>query len=423
MSFLHLPANPMSDNAKGIISFWFRFSQDAVNTAKDYFGHNSIDHPEAPDILHHTIPLLTFGRRTEAAVWDSEGRLLDSKPIDSPLPGVPDVIEFWAPYPVLVGMAPDDPSHIGIIAQIDFNTGAYLGAKIKFVFKMATDEYAEGLASKIDSGQIVMVEYPYGTFPSPTLREMWISDASDTRIGPKATFSIIPEFTLEPDRWHHLLLSFDFSTGVEVHAIEDYEGDRPVGDTTSRYCKIWYAIDDVNRNGKENMGEYWVESNLNGIISETAMLATGSYSPAPPDPLIHGAIPSPSYSWSGSPLPLHSGHVGIPAGATYVDAVCHCEMAELQIFTGVTLDTASVTARRAFVDADGNPVDPETAATFLGKRPEILLHGNGDWIAGNNTGSVGLDDQENILPSGQFAPTGTILEYTPEPALTPGPSP
>jgi hypothetical protein len=92
-------------------------------------------------------------------------------------------------------------------------------------------------------------------------------------------------------------------------------------------------------------------------------------------------------------------------------------LAELQIFTGVTLDTTLVTARRAFVDADGNPVDPEDAEEFMGKRPEILLHGSSDWIDGLNTGSIGLDNEDKIVPSGQFTPTGTILEYTPDPSL------
>jgi hypothetical protein len=99
-------------------------------------------------------------------------------------------------------------------------------------------------------------------------------------------------------------------------------------------------------------------------------------------------------------------------------------MAELQIFTDVTLDTGDEPKRRAFIDYvrdnDGNPiededgkrtlepVDPEKAEELLGKKPEILLHTSANWKAGNNTGSLG-----------PFTPTGGINSYKPDPSLSP----
>ena len=106
-------------------------------------------------------------------------------------------------------------------------------------------------------------------------------------------------------------------------------------------------------------------------------------------------------------------------------------MAEFQLFTGVTLDTSVEENRRAFVDEDGVPVPPEgkpptedkpdgekpPAEKLLGKRPDIVLHGSGDWSDGNNTGSLGVDNDGDNIPSGQFEPTGAIPSYTPDPSL------
>ena len=98
-------------------------------------------------------------------------------------------------------------------------------------------------------------------------------------------------------------------------------------------------------------------------------------------------------------------------------------MAELQIFSGVTLDTSIEANRRAFVgyDEEGSsrlkPVDPKQAEDLLGKKPDILLHGSTKWQQGKNTGSLGIDTVGEEIPSGQFTPTGEIKKYTPDPSI------
>jgi hypothetical protein len=112
------------------------------------------------------------------------------------------------------------------------------------------------------------------------------------------------------------------------------------------------------------------------------------------------------------------------------------ERAELQIFSGGTLNTSTEASRRAFIDferdADGKPirdeggklalkpVDPEQAETLLGRKPAILLSGSTEWQEGKNTGSLGVDVDGKEIPGGQFKPTGTIEKYTPDPSIIVG---
>jgi hypothetical protein len=293
---------------------------------------------------------------------------------------------------------------------------------------MATAEQAEGYVFKTD--KVVWTPDPTGGPPQP---QTYVSDISYVRTGPPAKFTIDAKFILAPDKWHHMLLSYDFTAGCKVAARPNYAGAQPVGDTTSAYAKIWYAVDDVHRSGKDDMGSYWVEKDDNGIISEAGYGAIGRYNPAPPPPNLHGNIKPPSYQWSGS-VPLNNGHVGIPAAVEYVETVYHCEMAEFQMWTGVTLDTSIASNRRAFVDATGKPVQPKgteadprgPAEKLLGKKPEFMLHGNGNWQKGLNTGSLGIttdpDGDVTEHPEGQFVPTAKIEKYKPEPVLTETPT-
>jgi len=326
MSYLQLTANPMADSAKGVISFWFRFSQDALDAATAYGEAYTFKvHPEEPKILQWTIPFITFGRVVSDDVWDSQ-----SVNVGDPFP-------WFVPWPVLVTTMPAEPSHIGVSVQGLLVNNEWQGrgeARIRIVFKMETEEQAEGYVTKTD--KVVWTPDPAGGPPQP---QTYVSDISYVRTGPPAKFTIDAKFTLAPDTWHHMLLSYDFSDGCTVAALPNYAGAQPVGDTTSAYAKIWYAVDDQHRGGKDDMGDYWVEKDDNGIISEAGYGAIGSYNPAPPPPNLHGNIPPPSYQWEGS-VPLNNGPVGIPAAVEYVDTVYHCEMAEFQMWTGVTLDTS-----------------------------------------------------------------------------------
>jgi hypothetical protein len=136
-------------------------------------------------------------------------------------------------------------------------------------------------------------------------------------------------------------------------------------------------------------------------------------------------------TWLPVPIKSAGNPLGIPSSAQFVNNVYRVELAEFAMWTGVTLDTGIEANRRAFIDFRRDeagapvdnvlqPVDPEKAATLLGKAPEILLHGSSKWVNGENTGTTGVDSDGNPIPSGQFHPTGGIKQYEPDPSLVAG---
>jgi hypothetical protein len=241
---------------------------------------------------------------------------------------------------------------------------------------------------------------------------------------------------IEADTWHHLLLSFDFSGSISANS----EG-------ASSSCKLYVALDDKNY-ARGDLPAHWVgnagpATDPNAVISLSCAFAAGrTGQPEFENDACQGwgalhesdsGTGEPFLSWAPSNIP--QGPLGIPATPDRQNQVRHCEMAELQIFTGVTLDTRLDTNRRVFVDADGFPVDPvnprkgdvfeigETpvppAVHVLNKWPDVLLHGSGNWIKGFSV--AGTDDAGNPIFGPQFTPTGTIIRYIPDPSLY-GPS-
>jgi hypothetical protein len=420
MSYLHLPSINMADFHKGTISLWFRFSQDAVQSAQLYNANYQPPDPDAPEIFRSTIPLITFGRKVMAHMYDSVDVIVGTTPPSfdpsgNVIPGEP----VMATHTVEKGVAPCEPSHIGIDVSGD-------DVVLKMFFQMETRAQVQGL-----NGQIVEVHFEVDPISGLYQRYDTVEDISYIRTGQPESFLIKPKFKIETDQWHHLLVSFDFSGPVDVVAaeVEDtstFDEDSELIATVKSFCKLWYAFDDENRNGKDNIGHGWVPQDANGIVTQTAKDAAFVYTPVPPDPFVTGGNENPEYHRAASPMPMNAGPVGLPASAEYVQTIYHCEMAELQFFSDLVFDTNDLSRRRAFVDADGKPVDPAETETILGQRPAILLHGSGNWKTGYNTGSVGVEIDTNgektSLPGGQFTPVAKIAKYKPEPVLTETPT-
>lgn len=272
--------------------------------------------------------------------------------------------------------------------------------------------------------------------------------------------------------WHHLLVSFDFSrasSGTGTAQFDTYAdcvaGPPGTGQavsvdvispgyTISNPCKLWIALDDVNIAGDALNRQFVFLGGPNvpsgGIFDKNSIITNNVFQAAV---AINGGFyerffefsgcthvitwdtpPIPQWSYAPSPIPSAGYDFGIPATPQFVDRIRDIDMAELQIFTGVILDTGVEKNRRAFIDAKGkpvNPVEPDPTATpgpgqkqadsppvaLLGKKQAVLLHGTKNWIAGKNTGTLGVDPNGHTISSGQFKPFGTIKKYTPDPAL------
>ena len=227
--------------------------------------------------------------------------------------------------------------------------------------------------------------------------------------------------TIGPDQWHHLLISWELVSHSNAGGA----------------CKMWCAIDDVNKAGDnlpaindssfDDIGPNdhltYTTWSYKGNDSASASVAFAAEAP--------GNVPSKPFQ---IPAPPNVQYATDPIGgkATF-NPIEKVELAELQIFSGVTLNAGVETNRRAFIDferdANGDPVtdkdgkltlkpvDPKRAKDLLGKRPDILLHGSANWQSGSNTGSAGVNEDGEQILEGQFKPTGTITKYSPDPSI------
>jgi len=191
---------------------------------------------------------------------------------------------------------------------------------------------------------------------------------------------------------------------------------------------MWLAFDDINLTEKK-LSTYWPSgyNDPNAILTVNAFYQASSRTGIPTTSSddgwgniitnVYSGSVAPNCEYTPGPVPTADHPIGLPATSAHIENIRNAEMAELQIFTGISLDTGSKVNRRAFVDDAGKPVPPKKAEDLLGRRPVILLHGSGNWKVGKNTGSLGLTPAGNPIASGQFQRQGVINIYKPEPSL------
>lgn len=272
-----------------------------------------------------------------------------------------------------------------------------------------------------------------------TLPAQRIGDAGAELLSPKQ--ENYQGQAVSPDHWHHVLLSFDFTPKVSTRGVhmDGSGGDPGPIDTrgSGTGVEMWVAFDDKNlvgdklsvysRGGDNSVVSVhgnWIANDVTYSITDSGDDCQGNHY------TIVTTQAQPRYDFT--PAEVSFKNLGLPAPAAYVDAVRRVEMAELQVFTGVSVDTVDTTIRRAFVSGDGKPVPPtqkqETDADgrttkdsgsieLLGQQPIILLHGSMDWKKGHNTGaSAGQVAGKKQKPD-QLTPVGGIEKYTPDPSL------
>jgi hypothetical protein len=410
--------------SQAVISLWFRAPKESVVAA----SANMVDSgtPNFP-MLQKILLLVSFGKPQSSKFYRTPTRNVAE--IHPYLPGEPDpattynTIYYEEGQPFHV-----DPSFIGLFCYPD--------AVPRLVFNL---QMPDTMAISHSSFITTQMDIYSGSDPSAPVAEAdvlgsgvvslapdvgvaTIADASYADSPQPELFNVVTDIGIEPDQWHHLLLSFDVGGKVSIGT-----------PFAASECRLWYAIDDKDYRGAQNLLPYrdidgqWGPDTLN----PNAVLTANVHRHSGSDPnweainyYMNHYIGLPSGSYDRGSIPSSGAELGLPASTRYKDAVFRVEMAEFQMWTGVTLDTGTEENRRAFVDADGYPVLPEVrdgkpppAEKLLGKRPDILLHGNGDWIDGTNTGSLGIDDAGNLIPSGQFKPTAKIISYEPDPSL------
>lgn len=408
MSYLTL-ANGIPNFSKAVFSFWFRVPKESITAA---LKRSQAD--ERPfKIMQYVLPLVTFGKpqvnkNYQAITVDVADYLYTP---DNYVPYNTTHYIAGEPYDV-------DPCFIGVLYSDD--------GTFRLAFNIQMGDYMAVNAT--DWITTKMTFYPSDNAPGTGAEgdgtvfggtaKATIEDASYIENAQPEWFSVESQHNLDPGKWHHVLLSFDVSSSVAIGHPQ-----------ASSDCKLWYAIDDVDYRGQANL-QPWRDAD-DGLGDNTILTRNVWRESVPIRPPVlyqNTPVAEPAGSYGPVPIPTHEAALGIPASAKYVDYIFRVEMAEFQLFTGVTLDTGIDHNRRAFVDKEGKPVDPTgtedepgPGEKLLGKKPAVLLHSSGNWQTGYNTGTLGIkiEDDGTItkLPDGQFNPTAKIEPYKPEPAL------
>lgn len=495
MSYL-TKADGVPDFSKAVISFWFRVQSECIERVADEVSPG----PHTP--LMNVIPLCVFGQQFNGYDITSAPAptRIQTETVKSFFSGTEffvttreHVVANGAPTLSQGEQFDEAPSYIGMFCYRDSDTGE---TRATLLIRFQTKDFGNGswvsqvrsehtsdftsyavadatapVGNAYDSAVGACVDKPDAGAPEVTTGSPVDKSEIYVRQHGPDSFEVGPVFAdnphefmkVEPDEWHHLLISFDLSrqTKGEGMTVFDAHHCSPTPTRTLNEikaiadpCQIWIALDDENRNGKALDDPRWsgrpdrrTVDGLgdNGIAPyyamHTAMFASSGGSSGNfwkitgarhVDNIVMGGMPTYTYvpSEDGA-LPTNGQPFGIPGTPAMQERIRHVEMAEFQMFLGKTLDTAVEANRRAFIDFvrddEGNPVVDEDgkrtmlpvlprgteedpvppAERLLAKEPEILLHKTSNWQRGVNTGSEPED----------LDPTGRIDRYKPDPFL------
>jgi hypothetical protein len=487
MGYLNLAKGIPGFN-KAIISLWFRVPSESLNKLRD---RGREEPSEPPARLQRVLPLMTFGKlyegyRVEQVISGSASYTVTHM-INDIITGS-DVFTYstGATYRE-AGHLLIDPSYIGIRYDFDdeqnapmfslavnlqtANTGSpqYIHTNpsnsiSSYTTGYYTGDHSGGTFESHYSGSwgtcVTLNIVPNGHYFE---RVTQIDDSVfyEEGAGPDSVQAGF-EIKVEPDKWHHALISFDLSPVTSADGgfgTSSFDGCDPSKDTIvsntdhsfNFASQVWIALDDKNYTGYNIHGlrpetdagaELGEANNVLSRTSRNAWLSqNGNYSS-----VAHGVTGTvshqeftsqrASYTFTAGNLPSEEEAFGLPAADNMEDMIIEVDMAEFQMWLGQTMDTGDQQNRRLFVDfnrdekgnvivdEDGKsvmgPVRPSVAEEKLG-RPELLLHTTSKWKKGENTGSLGLerreDEPDQIIDSGQFTVTGRVEKYTPDPSL------
>lgn len=446
MSYLLIPKTSL-DFTKAVISLWFRVPQASID--------NIIAAPSGPFMANNTvIPLVTLGPPAEQEVYSPVFQKYGQVPAYNPTTGTFVIAApIGAFIPTDEGTILTDPSYIGlqcinqdgvvslsIVVNLQTHTRATL-TDFTLIATGATDENPD------PGGNGGLLWKPSG-----------YTDMSFSNTGTPESYNIlvsIADATSFADKWHHLLISCDLTNSISTIATAG-----TIADGVISYNRLWVALDDVNYTGFDAFPNWpGPPLDVNATITNTTFNVAAAPTPsvedislagiAVPDSfklggfldpssslqlLSTGGVITPTASLPAVPIPVNE--VGIPASKEFVNNIYRCEMAEFQMFTGVSMDTGVTANRRAFIApnkkgqlapvtsiAPGLPrdplagtdpvalINPSAPIKLLGKKPVVaLVNRSSNWITGLDTGTAA----KGAPP---MSSAGKIIPYFPSPRL------
>lgn len=384
-----------------VISFWFRVPKEAAQAVQ---ARNDVLWEYR--VFQDVIPLITWGDQPITPVTEVE--FVDTGAIDTS--ATPIIIQQVSGSHT----APMQPSSIGVyvgtaMPSLDVRIQTNVNASGTGLAEIPTAFTGKFGGTDIHTGKPIYDNVEYIMTDVSYIKTEEPEYLGNTNVGG------IPDVAL--DGWHHLLLSW------ELLPHSNSEGA----------CKMWCALDDKNKVGFDlpAMCNPDLGMGPNDHVTGTVFDFKGNDSASVSINLKSDSVPSDPFQIPAPPSVKRASDDH--GGSILIAPIEKVELAELQIFSGVTLDTSAEANRRAFIDFerddDGNPirdehgkrtlkpVNPKQAEQLLGKRPAVLLHGTTEWQNGQNTGSLGINTEGEQIPSGQFKPTGEIKKYSPDPSF------
>lgn len=438
---------------KATISVWFRIPKATADAVQDF------THLPDFEVFDGIIPILVFGKQKYGTVtnwkWTQIGLTLG--PDDPPFfLGGPPTSPVMETLPKGSHSGAVAPTFIGVRIAPSSEEGGGKEGWLAVHLQTGDVGIAQNVASTMTSYTMIFTASGPGSF-TVAVEETWANfsaqhftypdslgndglptDESGVYAGPGRGFKVTF------DQWHHLLLSWDVGGSNASHGREHgprAEMSTYIDAASTLYC----AFDDVNRNNDELPGQRYPGMEPNKTISYGTYQLAGtsnlSGNPTPPGGpptysvgfatgvIADGVFIPAELKYEATYPPYSGAGPDNSSGVPFVYPIKLVEMAELQIFTGVVLDTEQQLNRRAFIGIDGRPVDPVKGTEndprgpgekLLGKKPDVLLHGSSNWKTGYNTGATGVRieaDEIIEIPEGQFKPTGGIEKYKPDPKI------
>lgn len=415
MSYLVLK-DGIPDFDKAVISFWFRVSKETLLAAAK---QNENGGPNPRPRMNGIIPLVTFGPVIDGyqmesgylpltSYGDGDGIMWNGSEVTG---GIWSDVILDPPVEYTPGQewhagkkTEEDPCHIGVYCQGVDEAGdvtAFLHVKLQLSevgtgvaqFSERTvhisDQWYCGIAifeipppktSAWDPYAQECIEqcYPEGGDAIYTYTTVDYTDLFLKSFGGES-FEAGNEIKVTPDKWHHVLVSFDISgkatstgtvsddtsTGCSA-SVPTTTGERSL---TSE-SKMWIALDDVNydkwhlrwnyvappgdptREDQYGLGANGVAPDMN-LFAYYNQSSGGSWTlweGQQKTTVINPAGPAPTYTSTGGKIKSDGQPFGIPCAPEHVGHdLHHVEMAEFMIFTDVTLDTSVEANRRLFI--------------------------------------------------------------------------
>ncbi len=533
MSYLMLPNGP-ADFKKAIISFWFRVPQDTIDkvnkAAKDYFAAANAASDAGgflpPPPFNGVIPLVVFGKQETNKSFTAHfvpGGTTNHTQHTFVLGAVCDWIitgtstSEWSLFQYYQDGKFDytvDPSYIGVdckptlddngdptdeyIPRLSINLqmpdqASYTGSS--WMNDVSADISDTNTWLGLGNSDFICTAPPVGTVLSEATDFVTVESAASIIYGSRPeNFRTIAEHPVqapfsgsfrfddflkggqkvEPDTWHHVLISFDLSKKCLITGSIGEAGSSPPdgGGSVKSAPYLGVAFDDNNLT-KTDLTQYWPANGgpndfltVQGysIYRDFVAISDPSTTVSLGEKTTSGTFGVEVATYDYAPSQIKSYAFGIPATSTFVDNIYAVEMAEFLMFTDFEgdFDTSVGENRSLFITgknhkgqqfpvnrspiaipinklAIGDPATWEPGADIAAFVPGLVnpaftptavkLPGASkpvtadidftkcsvNWIIGNNMGTLSKDKLNKPEK------TGKIMAYFPDPVLKEAP--